>query len=234
MKRSTKLKVAAGAAAGIAVAAGGGAVAATQLDSPKEESQAVVNDAAQQLGIQPSKLSDALKKALADRVDAAVTAGRLTKAQGDAMKARIQSNDFPIFGGPHGGFGPHEGGPVGLDAAASFLGLTDAQLHTKLESGNTLAQIAKDQGKSVDGLVQTLVADAKKHLDEAVAAGHLTQAQEQSILADAKQRITDLVNGKLPRFGGRPGFGDRPGFGGPPPLGARPASDQAAFAGPYS
>lgn len=227
MKRSTRLKVAAGAAAGIAVAAGGGAVAATQLDSPKEESQAVVNDAAQQLGIQPSKLSDALRKALADRVDQAVAAGRLTKEQGDAMKARIQSNDFPIFGGPHGGFGLHAGGP-GLDAAASFLGLTDAELHTKLEAGTTLAQIAKDRDKSVDGLVQALVDDAKKHLDEAVAAKQLTKAQEESILADAKQRITELVNGKAPRFGGRPGFG------GPPPLGARPASDPAAFGGPYS
>src|ERR671938_1712935 len=113
-----KRQIVAGAAAGLAVAGGGAAIAATQLGSPGAESQAVVNDAARQLGIQPSKLSDALKKALENRVDAAVAAGRLTKAQGDALKARIESGDAPLFplGGHHErGFRHH--GP-NLDAAA--------------------------------------------------------------------------------------------------------------------
>src|SRR5205823_2628325 len=146
--------------------------------------QAIVNDAAKQLGIEPSKLSAALKKALEDRVDAAVAAGRLTKAEGDALKQRIESGDFPIFGGQHGG---HHGHFVDLDAAASYLGLTSAELRTQLESGKTLAQVAQDRGKSVDGLIDALVASAKTHLDEAVAAGKLTKAQEDSILADLKQ-----------------------------------------------
>ena len=36
------------------------------------------------------------------------------------------------------------------------------------------------------------------HGDAAVTAGRLTQAQEDSILTDLKQHITDLVNGKAP------------------------------------
>jgi hypothetical protein len=45
MRRYLKPKLIAVAVAGFAVA-GGGAVAATQFDSPKQESQAVLNDAA--------------------------------------------------------------------------------------------------------------------------------------------------------------------------------------------
>ena len=57
------------AVAALAVTGGGAAIAASKLGSPKEESQAVINDAAQQLGVQPSALSDALKAELKTAVD---------------------------------------------------------------------------------------------------------------------------------------------------------------------
>src|SRR5919202_1332201 len=99
---TTKHKLVLAVAAGVAVAAGGGALASTKLGSPQEENQAIVNDAAQQLGVEPSKLTAALKKALEDRVDAAVAADRLTKEQGDELKSRIESGDLPLFFGPRG------------------------------------------------------------------------------------------------------------------------------------
>jgi hypothetical protein len=213
MDRSTKTKIVAGAVAVAAIAGGGAAVAATQLRSPSEESQAVVNDAAAQLGVQPQALSNALKKALENRVDAAVADGRLTKEQGDALKQRIESGQAPLFGLGGGPGGHDRGGHLGdLDAAASYLGLTEDQLRTQLQSGKTLAEVAKAQGKSVDGLVDALVAATKKHLDDAVADGRLTQAQADQILAGMKQRITDRVNGKLPQFNDRPGFRPAPEF----------------------
>jgi hypothetical protein len=213
-----KRKIVAGAAAALAVGGAGGAIAATQFSSsPSEESQAVITDAAKKLGVQPSELSSALKKALEDRVDAAVAAGRITKADGDRLKQMIESNNFPLFAGPGLGFG-FEHHLHGLDAAASYLGLTEAQLEQKLESGKTLAQVAKDEGKSVDGLVAALKGDLKSKLDNAVSAGRLTKAQEAQILKDADQRITAFVNGKLLRkppplhgfFGERRGFDDGP------------------------
>jgi hypothetical protein len=203
-------------AAALAVAGGGAAIAASKSGSPQEESKAVVDDAAKQLGVTPAKLSSALKKALENRVDAAVAAGRLTKEQGDALKKRIEAEDYPILGGVGMGFA-HPGGGPGiihrfghLDAAASYLGMTEAELRTQLAGGKTLAEVAKAKGKSVDGLVSALVADEKKELDAAVAAGRLTQKQEDMILESAEQRATDLVNGELAprahwRFGGPPG-----------------------------
>jgi hypothetical protein len=215
MASRVKPRVIAGAVAGLAVAGGGAALAADQLGgSPQQESQAVVNDAAKQLGVTPGALSSALKKALENRVDAAVAAGRLTKAQGDELKQRIESGDFPIFGGP--GFGMHHAFGMfgrGLDAAASYLGLTEDQLRTQLESGKTLAQVARAQNKSVDGLVDAIVADAKQKLDAAVKSGRITKAQETAILSDLKSHVTNFVNGTQPKFG------FRHFDGGPPPGG---------------
>jgi hypothetical protein len=220
-------KVIAGAAAALAVGGAGAGVAATKLTgSPSEESKAIVNDAAKTLGVEPSKLSAALKQAFEDRIDAAVAAGRLTKQQGDELKQRVESGDFPLFGPP--AFGNGFGAPHlffhGLDATASYLGLTEAQLHSRIESGKTLAEIAKAEGKSVDGLKAALVKDTKTKLDAGVKAGRLSSAEEQRVLADLEQRIDDLVNGKLPdRFPGRHGFGFRDRQG-PPAAFADPAA----------
>jgi polyhydroxyalkanoate synthesis regulator phasin len=222
VSKSVKPKLIAGAVAGLAVAGGGAALAATQLgSSPKQENQAIVNDAAKQLGVQPSALNAALKKALENRVDAAVAAGRLTKAEGAEIKQRIEAGDVPLFGRPGGpgGFRHHHGGPFGgLDAAATYLGLTQAQLRTQLESGKSMADVAKAKNKSVDGLVSALVDAAKKKLDSAVAAGQLTQKQADSILSDLKSHVTDFVNGvRPPRPDGDNGFSFRggPRFDGP-------------------
>ena len=206
-----------GAAAALAAAGGGVAIGATQLGSSSDESQAVVSDAAKQLGVTPSALTDALQKALENRVDAAVAAGRLTKAEGDALKARIESGMLPFFGFRDFGHGPF--GHVGDDlaAAASYLGVTAEQLHTQLEVGKTLAQIAQDKGKSVDGLVNAFYDAEKKELDQAVADGRLTKDQEQSILDGLKQRITNKVNGMFGPHAGFRGFRFRGGFHGPPP-----------------
>lgn len=208
LTRTTKLI---GGAAVVLIAAGTGAAIASSNDNSRSaESKAVIDDAAKQLGIPSSKLSDALKQALMDRVDVAVAAGRITKVEGDALKQRIQSDDFPIFGGPGRGLG-HFGyfGFFGrFEAAADYIGITEAQLRTELESGKTLAQVAQDHGKSVDGLVDALVANAKEKLDNAVSAGRLTRAQADEMLSDLKGRITNLVNSTgLPRFREHEGFG---------------------------
>jgi len=66
---NAKRKVVVGAAAGLLLVGAGGAFAAGRLSSPKDERQAVINDAAKQLGIEPAKLSAALTKALQNRVE---------------------------------------------------------------------------------------------------------------------------------------------------------------------
>src|SRR5690242_3511984 len=134
----------------VAILAIGAGVAAA--DSIGNDQDAFLNDVAKRLNVTPAQLKAALKGASDARIDAAVAAGKITKAQGDAMKARTAQGGVPFFGGPHGdGFGHHRGGfghhgGASLAAAAKYLGLTEAELRTQLESGKTLAEIAKAQG----------------------------------------------------------------------------------------
>jgi len=205
MKASPKRKLVAGVVVALAVAGSGAAIAAKQLTAGSE-SQAVVSDAAKQLGVSPTALSNALKKALQNRVDAAVAAGRLTKAEGDALKARIGSGELPLFLGGERRHADHDfrfhhffGDD--LKAVASYLGLTETKLDSELQAGKTLAKIATEHGKTADGLVQTLVDARTKELDAAVKAGRLTKADQTMLLAHLKERITALVNGTMrPHF----------------------------------
>ena len=232
MNRHKKLTFAAGVA-GVALLAAGlgtaGAIAASGIFSPSEESKAVIDHAASQLGVEPSELSDALRQALKNRVDEALSDGRLTKEQADGLKGRIDADDYPLLlargghGGP-GGFGRHGHFEV-LATAASFLGMTEAELREELRD-KTLAEIAKGQGKTAAGLVQDLVATQTKRIDEAVADGKLSQEQAAGLKAELAERMEALVDGDLrgPGEGRHPRFW--PGSGSPrapPPFGGPPA-----------
>ncbi len=193
-------------AATIAVLGGaGGAYAAAQGASGQ---QALLNDAAQRLHVTPAQLRSALLAALGDRIDAAVASGRLTAAQGARLKQRLQATQgLPLLDrglhGPRGELGPlgplmgghFRAGPLGgaLDAAASYLGLSDAQLGNQLAAGRSLAQIAGQRGKSVNGLEQAILAAVRSRLDTAVANHRITGAQEQQILKSLSARIAALV-----------------------------------------
>ena len=199
----TKKKLAAGAVAVAALAGGGAALAAGGLGS-EEDQQAVIDDAAKRLGVEPEALENALEGALGARLDEAVKQGRLTAEQAAELKDRLKDGTLPLFGGRghHGhGFGLH--GPELFGAAATFLGVTEAELRTQLEAGKSLADVAAAEGKSVAGLKAALVDSVEKKLGEAVKAGRLTDAQRDEALDRFKERLDDFVarEGVGPRGG---------------------------------
>ena len=197
MLRKTRRKLVAGTCAVALVIGVGTAVGAAKL-SRQQESAAVIADAAKDLGVSSADLTAALKKAMTARIDAAVAAGTMTAAQGAEAKARIASGEIPLvgLGGPGRGHDGHGGGLhfETSGAAASYLGLTEAQLRTAREAGKSLATIAADRGKSVAGLIDAMVAAATKQVNAAVTAGNLTDAQRDDILATLEERITEKVN----------------------------------------
>jgi hypothetical protein len=213
MTRRRKLTLAAAAGAAVLVAAGlgaAGAVAGSKIFSPSDESKAIIDDAAGQLGVEPSELTEALEQALENRIDEAVDEGRLTEEQAERLKERLEARDVPLllgFGGLHRhGFGP---GPRGfgffrsaavLDAAASYLGLTEVELREALED-STLAEIAKEKGKTAAGLVNQLVATQTKRIDAAVDEGKLTDEQAAELKEGLDERMEALVDGELRRPG---------------------------------
>jgi hypothetical protein len=211
MKRFRSRKTLTIAVAALALVGGGGAaIAATQGSS--SSGQSFLDSVARHLGISSQKLEDATKAAAVDQVDAALKEGKITQAQADELKARIQSGEFPPFAGPL--FGPrsghfHRGVPPlfgeKLSAAADYLGLTQAELRTKLSAGRSLADIAKARGKSVDALKQAILDEAERKLDQLVEDGELTRAEADEMLTRMKSHIDDLVDHGMFRFRERSG-----------------------------
>jgi hypothetical protein len=218
----SKRAIAIGAAALIVAGGGGAAVAATGSGSSPND---FLDSVARNLGISREKLDDATKAAAIDQVDAQLKAGQITQAQADELKKRIQDGDVPPLGalrggGPGFGFGPGgPGGPGGLlkagisdslAAAAKYLGLSESALRDQLQDGKSLADVAKAQSKDVDGLKDAILAAAKSDLDKAVSDKKLTQSQADDVYSRLKDRIDDVVNGKLgdrPRLRGGPRHG---------------------------
>jgi hypothetical protein len=214
MQPSLKRKLAFGTAALAATAFGGGAYAAAQ-DSGTNSRQAFLNDVAKRLKVTPTELTAALQGAFSDQLAAAVAAGKLTQAQADQIKQHggAPFGGFVAPGGIGGGRffgskGPGRlGGPFGggLDAAASYLGLTPLALRDQLDAGMSLAQVATARHKPVSGLKGAIVAAIRTGLDKAVAAKQLTSAEEQRIVSRLSARLDGLVDhtGFTPRFGPR-------------------------------
>lgn len=226
--------VAGGVGTGIAAGVGG-------LGSGKPTDNAWVQALSKKLGTTPDKLVEALKGVSNDRIDALVTAGTITQAQADKLKARVEATGgLGLRGGMRGGPGmPGKGGRHGgmgdlLATSATYLGLTRDALDTTLDGGKTLEAITKEQDKTTAGLKAALLADAKTHVDALPAA---TAAQKKTLLDEASTHIDSFIAaaataGHGLRFGHGGmggGFGRGLGHGpdeGLPGMGTGPSGDQ--------
>jgi len=147
--------------------------------------------------------------------DVAVAHGKTRDGLIQALMAAEQTNittlvdqkGAPQGRGPGGPGRPGDRGVIGdsFAAAATYLGTTTADLRTKMQAGQTLAQIAAaTAGKSRDGLVAALTADAKAKIAAAQAAGTITADQATQLGNGLADRIARLVDSTRPA---RPGFG---------------------------
>jgi hypothetical protein len=139
----------------------------------------------------------------------------LTAAQQQDIATLVDQKGIGARPNPANGFGPGPGfgrGPGdrvtgdSLAAAATYLGTTEADLQTKIRAGQTLAQIANaTAGKSRDGLVNALVADATTTIDAAQKAGTITADQATQLKTNLSTRLAQLVDrtGPIPGRRGR-------------------------------
>ena len=119
------------------------------------------------------------------------------------------------------GRGGH-GGPGGLDAddltaAATALGMTEADLTTALTGGKSAAAVAADKGVDVQKVIDAIVAADTAEITAAVKAGTMTQAQADQRLANLTAHVTDEVNGVAGGPGGKGGHGGPGGLDAPAP-----------------
>ena len=199
----------------------------TELQSGKS-----IADVAKAKGVDIEKVKTAMLEDFTSKEQAEVAAGEHTQAEVDAKIAEFKTRLDDIvngvrpagmpgdMGGRDGGKGGHgpRGGMVASDAVAKALGITAEELRTELQSGKSIADVAKAKGVDVEKVKAAITADLKAHLDEEVASGEHTQAEADAKLAEMTSRLDDIVNGVRPA--GMPGdMGGHGGKGGHGPRG---------------
>ena len=97
--------------------------------------------------------------------------------------------------GPRGGMGGMRGQMGGpqqslVAVAAEKLGMTQADLIAQLQSGKTIAQVAGEKNVALDTIVNAFVATRQARMAQAVAAGRMTQAQADAMLATVRANVT--------------------------------------------
>jgi uncharacterized protein YidB (DUF937 family) len=171
-------------------------ISTTDLQTAFRNGQTLAQIAAAH-GKSTADLKAFLTAQLKTRLDAAVAAGKMTAQQEQTALTNASSRLDQMInakpgsrpGGAERGFGRGFGGGW-LQPVAGFLGISQSDLSTALQNGQTLAQIAQAHGKTA--------ADLKAFL-----------------LNQASSRIDALLNANLSHQGGH-GFGRGPGARGTP------------------
>ncbi len=195
---------------GFAGASSSGAVAVTAVDDSTPTDAGTSDPGDRPDG--SSRLADVLQP-LVD--DGTITADQLTAIVSTLEAARPMGGHGDGMGPGGRGMGGRGMGGEGLTAVADALGLTVDELRTSLQDGQTLAEVAEDEGVDAQTVIDTLVVAAGEHLAEEVTEGDMTQDEADAKLAEITTRITDAVNNGGPIGGGRGDHGPRGPMGGP-------------------
>jgi polyhydroxyalkanoate synthesis regulator phasin len=119
---------------------------------------------------------------------------------------RFKGGPGPLPGGPRGFGGGHGRGfgfalgPLGPDveAVAKDLGMSASELRKQLARGKSLADVAKAQGKDLDGLKKVIAERVRTRLDDAVKRGMLDKAQADAMVEKLTAHLDEMLNMSLP------------------------------------
>jgi transcriptional regulator CtsR len=130
---------------------------------------------------------------------AVVIAGATFAAPDVAQEARPEN--APAHAQDQGRFQ----GPI-MDTIIEFLDVSKGEVISNWATGNTLAELAEENGSSGTELLDALMAMADARIDEALANGRIDETEAEELRARAEDRLTPLVFDAHNRLG-RPGLG---------------------------
>ncbi|MGB2694791.1 MAG: hypothetical protein WBD55_06330 [Dehalococcoidia bacterium] len=169
------------------------------------------------LGVSEDDLRAAVKETNGQIVDQWLADGRITEDEATKLKDRIDQSDGSLspFGRGHFGHGPGFGGRLDIGSdLADFLGIGADEIHQAREDGQSLAQIAKANGKTRQELIDHIVGGLQDKLDQKVADGDIDQSRADEIAQNFKDNVGDMVDRTDiggpdgPFHGGHGRFGD--------------------------
>jgi hypothetical protein len=110
--------------------------------------------------------------------------------------------DFTPGAGPPPGSGLFIGGAS--EEFAAFLGISLEQLESELSAeGATPASVAEAHDRTREELKTFFLEQTQAQMNEAVAAGTMSQEEADNMIERQASRIDDTIDGKMPS--GRPG-----------------------------
>ncbi len=189
-----------------------------ELDAARAEGKTPWEIAEEQ-GVDLTEMRETMRPPFEQMLDQAVASGMLTQEQADSIRQRMENMPggglwgpaagFPGFPGEHG-FRPfldpeHAGAhhEQMQQAMADALGLTVEELDAAHAEGQTLWEIAEEQGVDLADVRDALKTAGQELLDQAVANGTLTQEQANNI----RQHMEDMpgrgpwgMRGRFPGF----------------------------------
>ena len=169
-----------------------------QAGTPSALCTAFLTHFSADLNTSPAALNAAFQKAIGETLADQVKNGKLTQAQADAIKTRLAGRAPCAIAGALRRPGAKLGAfrPALLSAAASALGVTDAELKADLAKGMTLSQVAAAQKPVVTEAQfrSRLIAKLTPVLDAAVTNKKLTKTQEEAIIKRLQTGAIPLWN----------------------------------------
>jgi ribosome-binding protein aMBF1 (putative translation factor) len=150
-----------------------------------------------------AQINTAFQKAIADTLADEVKSGQITQAQADSIQKKLANQtpcSLPAVHSP----GPSKKTISSymqqyVAAAASALGLSEAELKKDLAAGQSLSQVAAVKHVTEADFRSKLISSLKPKLDQAVTGKSLTAAQEKSILDRLQTGELPLWNAKKPK-----------------------------------
>jgi len=186
-----------GAVAALVVGIVAVAAVGAQEGSPDAEKRGdeFIAKTAENLGITVEELTAAMTDARFEMIDEAVAEGKITEEQAAKLKDRIE--EYGPLSHPHQGKGGHRaclGARFIVSAAATVLGMQEADLVERLKSGQSLAAVAESQGMGLEEFKAALLEQVKTQLQAKVDEGVLTQERADKIFAGIEENIDRIVN----------------------------------------
>ncbi len=144
-------------------------------------------------GVDPAGVVNAVVTALTQRIDEAAAQGKIDANRAEQAKQKLpdvanrlvnetkQRRGFRIL-------------KDAAKAAAKEIGVSDSDLKQARKDGKSIAQVAKDHGKSVDDVVNAIVKAATTDIDQAVKDGKLDAKKADEIKQKLPDRVKQLVN----------------------------------------
>jgi hypothetical protein len=187
---------------GLSAAADALGMSASDLRAELRDGKTIA-DVAKEKGVDLQTVIDAMVADATKRIDerAAQAKEDLPERISDLVNGKVPDHPGPGFRG---------GVRAGLDAAATALGISESDLRGELRDGKTIADVAGEKNVDVQTVIDAMVADATKRIDQRVTDGDLDADRAADLKADLPDRISDLVNGEGPGPGGPGPWGHGP------------------------